>query len=307
MLYSKPPLSVEKQIDQLLDRGMSIADKTRAAHYLRHIGYYRLSAYWLPFETPAEAGISRTHRFKPEAQFDHILDLYIFDRKLRLLVMEAIERIEVSVRTQWASGLAILSESAHAHLRRSCFKSGPDLLKDLDKLIRETSRSGETFIRHYLDNYTEPLLPPIWVSTEAMSLGTLSHWVQNTADNRLKQQMAKALGLPTVEILHSVLHLLTLLRNTCAHHGRLWNRRFPHQYPTIKKLADRMILPPSPQAKHLFNHLVILDLLMRTIQPKNSWTSRLSSLLSTRSLQELRWMGFPDDWNARAPWSEISS
>ena len=104
-VYDKTPLSVSEQSQLLLDRGLICTDKARLERYLTSIGYYRLSAYWLPFEQPASNSLSRrNHQFVPGTTFDKILNLYIFDRKLRLLVMEAIERIEVSLRSQW-SGL----------------------------------------------------------------------------------------------------------------------------------------------------------------------------------------------------------
>jgi abortive infection bacteriophage resistance protein len=90
--YNKPPLSISDQAQLLLDRGLGCNDKTRLESYLSSIGYYRLSAYWLIFEQPCQQDNPRTHQFVPDADFDTILKLYIFDRKLRLLLMEAIER-----------------------------------------------------------------------------------------------------------------------------------------------------------------------------------------------------------------------
>jgi abortive infection bacteriophage resistance protein len=93
--YSKPALSIEQQISQLCGRGMVIADTRLASHYLSQINYYRLTSYWLPFESNHD-----THAFQRGTNFEQVLDLYIFDRELRLLVLDAIERVEVAVRTQ---------------------------------------------------------------------------------------------------------------------------------------------------------------------------------------------------------------
>jgi len=100
--YDKPPLTIHQQIDLLVSRGMVIPDRERAVRYLTHINYYRLRAYWLPFEKAGEAG---NHSLRAGTQFDHALTLYIFDRKFRLLVLEAIERVEEDI-------LAVLSYSA---------------------------------------------------------------------------------------------------------------------------------------------------------------------------------------------------
>ena len=91
-------------------RGMAIADPSEALFYLQHLNYYRLGAYWLPFEADHS-----THQFRPGTRFDDVLNLYMFDRELRLLVLDAIERSEVSLRGQWAFHLAH-QHGVHAHL-----------------------------------------------------------------------------------------------------------------------------------------------------------------------------------------------
>lgn len=122
MRYDKPALSIDGQVERLRERGMAFCNEQRVKHYLTHIGYYRLSAYWLPFEQQASAGQTRNHLFRPGTSFEAVLSLYIFDRKLRLLVMEALERIEVSVRTHWAHALA-MNHGPHAHLQSQLFDS----------------------------------------------------------------------------------------------------------------------------------------------------------------------------------------
>ncbi|MCB9448714.1 MAG: Abi family protein [Flavobacteriales bacterium] len=91
MEYKKPPLSVTDQLFLLKSRGLCIADQSRAEHYLSNISYYRLRAYMVPFQVVDD----HNHKFTPGITFDHVLDLYVFDRELRLLVFDAIERIEV--------------------------------------------------------------------------------------------------------------------------------------------------------------------------------------------------------------------
>ena len=99
--FNKPPTTYAQQLALLMQRGMCVDDADRAAFYLQHLNYYRLGAYWLPFE--ADHG---SHRFVAGTSFDDVLNLYIFDRELRLLLLDAIERFEVSVRSLWAYHLA---------------------------------------------------------------------------------------------------------------------------------------------------------------------------------------------------------
>lgn len=303
MRYAKAPLAIDDQAYRLLDRGLVCDDPERLKHYLAHIGYYRLSAYWLPFEHPSTQTNTRNHSFFPGTTFNQVLSLYIFDRKLRLLVMDAIERIEVAVRTRWSGAMA-LRHGAHAQMNSSLFKNPWQHVRDLAKVVSDLEGSSETFVAHYRERYTEPFLPPIWAVVETMSLGTLSRWFKNTQDNQVKKEVMQGLHMPTIEILESVLHALTPVRNICAHHGRLWNRRFAISLPDIKRLAPRMVHSSAPKhrAHHLFNFLVVIEFLMSTINPRGSWKSRLMKLLGTVTENELRAMGFPEDWQTREPW-----
>lgn len=309
MHYNKPPLSVEDQAKQLQDRGLVCHDSARMEHYLAHVGYYRLSAYCLPFEQPStDPTGSRNHKFKPETTFEQVLGLYIFDRKLRLLVMEAMERIEVSVRSRWAGAVA-LRHGSHAHMLSDLFKCPWQHARDLARIAGELERSSETFVVHYRSRYTEPFMPPVWAIVETMSLGTLSRWFENTRDTDVKKEVMKGLGLPTIEVLENVLHALTPVRNVCAHHGRLWNRRLAMSLPVIKRMRDRLVPPDAPyhQAHHLFNYLVVMEALMCAINPRSSWAGRLIALLETVGTAEHRAMGFPDDWKQRKPWVEAQA
>jgi abortive infection bacteriophage resistance protein len=302
MRYAKRPFTIAEQASRLIDRGLVCNDPDRLEKYLANIGYYRLSAYWHPFELPSN-GISRNHHFLPETSFEKVLNLYIFDRKLRLLVMEAMERIEVAVRTRWATALA-MRHGSHAHMEAGLFRNPYQHTRDLEKIATELGKSNEPFVVHYRNQYDEPSLPPIWAIVETMTLGTLSRWFKNTCETSAKKEVAQALAMPTIEVLEQVLHTLTPIRNICAHHGRLWNRRFPMALPVIRRLRGNLVEPDAPhhQARHLFNYLVVLSALMNTINHRSSWTRRVMEFVGTLDESGRRSMGFPDDWLDRQPW-----
>ncbi len=155
--FQKPPTSAWQQIELLRQRGLYIPDEARAERYLNAIGYYRLSAYFIPFEQ-VDMGTPRQHLFKNETEFEQIIDLYIFDRKFRLLVMEAIERIEIFVRAQWASTFALHYDDAHAYMHSEYFKYPWKHCKALVKLAAEVKESRELANEHYRNTYKEPFL-----------------------------------------------------------------------------------------------------------------------------------------------------
>src|SRR5215469_10687296 len=100
--YSKPPLSVPDQIKLLKTRGLQIPDEKRASRYLQNISYYHLSGYMYPFLAD-----KKQHQYKPNSSFDDIINLYRFDRELRILIFTAIEKIEVAIRAQITNHFAV--------------------------------------------------------------------------------------------------------------------------------------------------------------------------------------------------------
>lgn len=309
MHYPKVPLSLAKQIQKLRIRGLDVDNEPRAQSYLATIGYYRLSAYFLPFEDKSNTQVS--HAFKPGTQFDDVLRLYAFDRKLRLMVMEALERIEVAVRALWGNALTLKTGQAHAYLQATHFKDPWKHQKNLGKVASDLSESRETFVIHYKGKYDNPFMPPTWMMAETLSFGALSHWFANTADNGVKKEVAKALGLPSVEIAESVLHCLTLVRNTCAHHSRLWNRQFAMALPYIKRLKDHLVMLQTTSeqgqiqrqpSKRLYNYLVVINHLMCNLQPASSWPVRLAQHLATLPAVFHPDLGLPNDWQQSPLW-----
>ena len=93
--YTKTYSSPSQLVSLLQSRGLFIEDVARMENYLRHISYYRFSAYLYPLlTTPKE-----NHVFKSGATFNQALDMYRFDRHLRLLMFNEIEKIEIAVRS----------------------------------------------------------------------------------------------------------------------------------------------------------------------------------------------------------------
>lgn len=308
MQYDKPALTIAEQVARLKQRGLVFTDDARVAHYLTHIGYYRLSAYWLPFELPAPAGAPRSHAFQPGTTFEQVLSLYIFDRQLRLLVMEAMERIETAIRTHWAHALA-KRYGPHAHMASGLFKSPWQHASDIARMASDLQDSSETFIAHYRRQYTQPYLPPIWAVVETLSLGALSRWFKATKSTEAKNEVAKSLGMPTVEVLEQVLHALTPVRNVCAHHGRLWNRRFTLQLPRIKRLKGLMVMQaddPAQPARQLYNYVLLMSQMMLRINPGSSWRQRLKQHIQNIDCDKQRAMGFPDGWAQLEVWRSQS-
>ncbi|KQQ78038.1 MAG: Abi family protein [Alphaproteobacteria bacterium] len=298
MKFEKPSVSIPNQIALLEARGMAVPDYAHAAHCLQHISYYRLRAYWLPFEDAPHA--SGTHGFRAGTSFAQVLELYIFDRRLRLLVMDAIERIEVSLRGSWAHHLA-MKYGPHGYLDPGLYHRPDRYAQAFAKLIEDLARSKDTFILHYRSKYDDPEHPPIWMTAEVISLGQLSMWYNNLKNRPDRQAIAKVYGLDE-SVLVSLAHHLTYIRNICAHHGRLWN----------KQVTVKMIVPTSPASLKLamngnaqgrvYNTIAVLGYLMDIVAPNNQWREHIARLMDSCPLADQAAMGFPSNWKNLPAW-----
>jgi len=229
-VYSKPALTHDELVARAVERGLVVADVDRARRYLRHVGYYRFSPYLIPFRRERS-----DEELRAGTTFDEVLDLYVFDRALRLLVMDALERAEVAVRAALTDTMSLAHGGPFWYLEPTLFRSRKDHSDLLDQ-VRSTCRMrlkgraespGEELthtsaLEHYLTTYGEPELPPSWLVVEMLTLGQLQHLVSNLRRTADVAAVARALGL-TAPLLVSWLRTYVRVRNICAHHGRLWN------------------------------------------------------------------------------------
>ena len=296
MRFTKPPKTFDEQLDILRVRGMDVEDPVRTCHYLQHINYYRLTGYWLPFEAD-----HATHRFRRGTRFSDVLNLYIFDRELRLLLLDAIERIEVSLRTQWAYHMAH-RYGPHAHLDPALATRKSWHANNLESLKKELERSDELFVQHYRNTYTQPISPPIWSVSEVMSLGLLSRWFTQLR-TRDRGTIAKTYQLDQ-KVYQAFIRHLTYIRNLSAHHCRVWNRSFTvtMELPRHKPPGLAQNFNPAEDRK-LYNTLVMIAYLMDCVSPGHLWKQRLKELIERYTIDPLP-MGFPQGFALRPIWAD---
>ncbi len=305
MAYSKPWRSFEEQLAQLEQRGMCVTERARALEHLERIGYYRLSGYWFamrersgvccpldattrdkPTKVREESLVLDT--FKPGTTFQNAVDLYVFDKKLRLLVLDALERIEVALRVDVSHRLG--QHDPFAYLKPELFhhsfatdlddKSGLTQHHAwLDTQARLINRSKEKFIAHNRQRYGLPLA--IWVACEVWDFGTLSRLYGGMKEVD-QDHIAAIYGISNGRIFASWLRCLNYLRNVCAHHSRLWNRNVIDQpkLPPKDELPALAAFHNDPQLRaRPFLLFCIAHHLLRVINPASQWGVRFRTLL----------------------------
>ncbi len=307
MKYQKPHTSHTQQIKTLEERGLCISDYSLAEHYLSIIGYYRLSSYCYRFEAQSPSGM-RTHKILSGTKFEDIINIYVFDQKLRSLMLEALERFEICARAIWAYELSS-HHGSHPHMEETNFSNHEEYVNSLENLKIEIKRAqGNTEeICHYFKKYSEPDLPPIWTTVAVMSFGELFRWIKNTKNPKVKNNLAKFLGMPNTKTFEGVSRVLTTVRNICAHQGRLWDRRLNTRLPYIKrnlKVPMGFVKSTSGNVSdcRMFNVVVIMAHIMVAINADTSWPNKVATLVSKLSKREQEIMGFPDNWEENEFW-----
>lgn len=324
--FSKEFLSVDQQIATLRDRGMLFNDDKKARLCLSRIGYYRLSAYWYPFRElragPLAVGAKpsslRSDFFIQGTTFEEVHDFYVFDKRLRLLLTDALERIEISLRASLSDQMASSDFWAH----RTAAALDGKFARNLDPKTGQTkhdmwlrrqdhafARSKEDFAVHFRTKYPDHQ-PPMWIASQVWDWGMLSHLFAGlkVAD---KDDIAKRYGPINGRQMEDWLRSLNDVRNICAHHGRLWNRALV----MIPRLPDQQVCPELrhiPKGNEfrskLYVVLAIVRMLLKAIHPNNSkWHARLLEILREapgRDIINHSAAGFPQHWEAEELWRD---
>lgn len=299
----------------MYSRGIQISDHDRTVRYLGEIGYYRLSPYVIPFRE------ERDHdRVRPGTTFDDVLELYVFDRHLRLLVLDGIERIEVAVRANLTDVMAASTGDPHWYTQLRHFSNRDPqrgLLEELeqqcDRQLRapaEDPGDDVTYpgaLEHYLTHYGTPRLPPSWLMVEMLTLGQLQRMISNLKSRAARTDIASGLGI-NEKLLISWLRAYVRVRNICAHHGRLWNvglgvaAKLPRE-GAVPWLADPAVVEGDPARRRLYPVLISVQSVLCTINPHSSWSSRLVSLMAEYPHVPLQALGMSPGWELDEFWS----
>jgi abortive infection bacteriophage resistance protein len=296
MKYTKPPLSLDQQADLLLSRGMA-GDRDLMIERLSVVNYYRLSGYWHPFR------MSGSDNLRTGTAFDSIWERYVFDRQLRLVVMDAVERIEVATRTRLSYTLTHLNADPFEYATE--ITALPGLMEThRDKFLKELrdtlTTNRELFVTHFKSKYgSDHSYMPVWMACEVMTFGCmLTLFRHSPAD--VKRDVASYFDVHD-SVFQSWLLTLNTVRNICAHHARLWNRVIGTK-PRIPKKDIVWHDPVEITNDRMFGVLTICKHCIDQIAPQSSWSDRFRRLLKAYPDMPIAGMGFPSDWEESDIW-----
>jgi abortive infection bacteriophage resistance protein len=296
--YPKKIISFDKQIERLQERGMIINDVATAQGFLKNISYFRLQGFWWHFQTDADE-----HTFKADTKFEDVIALYTFDRQLRLLMFDALERIEIALRSKMVYYLSIELDQWWFESREYFFNE-KFFEESLEEITKELRRTKEIFIQAHYDNYGTEHRPPAYKTLEVVSFGCISKMYSNlNNDIKAKDRIAKEFNLPNHNFLKSWLQTFNTVRNFIAHHSRLWNRSMDIAPKSLYKSEFDFI--EIPQNVHsLYHCLSCILFVLNKISPGHSLKAKIIELLDENDFLDLGEMGFPAHWKEQPLWSD---
>lgn len=310
----KSATTIDEQLKLMAERGMQVEDKL-ARQWLSNISYYRLSGYSYPYRvslpTDNPKKPKRDDRFIEGTSFSDVARLYEFDRKLRTLVYDGIERIEVALRARIGEWVVSYDPLAYTRpeLCRSDFKHAEWL--DTAKRRVKRAKKSNAAIRHYSDNYDGY---PFWVLAETLDFSDISK-LYGGLPVPVQHKISTAFGFKVDATALLARHKkkyyredplarwceqLSIVRNVCAHHGRLFNRGFTPASTSVFRTIPGLSSLPRGQSESLYGALLVIAFMLRGVSPGTTWTDKLIALIKSDymplRLRHVSEMGFPEDW-----------
>ncbi|WP_170160802.1 Abi family protein [Nocardia puris] len=243
----KPFLSLDQQVQKLRDNGLSLTDAEAvdARRFLQDHNYYRVSGSFRYFQADP---VNQQNRFTAEASFAKIRQAHDFDRHLAVRLQAGLAEFEIVFRSQLAY-LVAKSTGPDSYLYETTYDGGDSTKKALIKSINdELERSTERFVQHHR-RLGQPV--PIWAAVEVFSLGTSSKLYGLIADAEgVFKPLAERFGI-SHRASRKIFRSMSVLRNVCAHHGRIWNRNHGIDVeapPQVRSGSDKAIFTNTPWA-----------------------------------------------------------
>lgn len=295
-MYTKQTITIPQQISVLKLRGLIVDDDVQAEKVLEVISYFRLADYWRYMEAD-----HLTHQFKPGSRFEYVVNCYYFDKELKTLLFSAFQTIEVAMRAKIIKHFSPRF-GAFWFMQPSYASNSRFFSANLEHIRTEVKRSREEFITEHFQKYTSPELPPVWKTLEVVSFGTLSKMYSNFGDATVKHLVAREFGLNHHKFLSSWMEALSVLRNCCAHHARVWNKLFPIMPMMPAHMSGAWLNNMSFPRASFYPIVCCIAYWLNSISLNNCFSADLKSLFKKYPTVRPHLMGFPSGWEDEPLW-----
>ena len=230
------------------------------------------------------------------------LGLHFEDEQNAAKILSEVSYLEIALRTKIIQHLSV-EHGSFWFMDMELADSELKFLDNLNALVREVNRSKEEFIKEHFQKYDKPEMPPVWKTLELATFGTLSKLYYNFADKKAKKRIARDFNLPNHEVLESWMRSVAALRNYCAHHSRLWNRKLNATPMLAIRLRGAWIgNAQSVDSNRLYAVLCVIAYWLDSMDYKQEFKDSLFSLLRKYPSVDVAAMGFPVGWQEETLW-----
>lgn len=283
----KPAKTFTEQLAILEERGMLVDDADEAIRWLEQTNYYRLTGYAFQFLN------AQGTKYKGSISFDLMTKLHRFDQELRHRLIMALEPAEIFARTQIAYHFAHAhGRQGGAHYDSSNFQNPQyhaEFLGTLDSQMDKNKHAA--FVNHHICKYDGKM--PVWCAVEILPFSALSKLYSNMLETD-RETIAKGMGLDA-KYVGNWLHCFSVLRNTCAHYGRLYCAICS---PPARLGGKTLRRYPQVHDDSLFAYIIaLLRFLPRREQKDDLRDSITDVVKAVLPYIDLGLLGFPDDWD----------
>lgn len=226
----------------------------------------------------------------------------MLDKRLRVAFFDAIERIEIYIRSIIAHEMGRQSRLAYneekfidikyIEYNKPGKRSRWELWQEKhSKLLKESKLDCICWYRN-IDR-----LIPIWVAVEAWDFGLLSKYY-SMLKGKYKNVITKRISSILIpRQLENWLNIINIIRNKCAHHTRLWNINIDNNilFPCTAPF-DSLDWSNSKGKSRLFGIITIIWYLVKQIGSNSKWIESVAKIID--DLPDLpsctkETMGFP--------------
>ena len=325
---TKPFKNFDEQVDIILGREMQSRElderelREEIKQRLRYINYYRLSAYWHPFTETREGEKGKELFFQAGVRWENVMARYMFDRRLRNLLFDAISRIEIALRTQvayqWVKG-------SHSFPRpqsdpQKYMKSFVGDALEAQQKKEEERRKVKALIQSNYDNnfenyagYDKSIKKGVnvdslaaWTYVEFATLGNIHTLLRICLPDKIVKKIAKEMGIPYASFFLSAIAFLKDVRNSCAHQSRIWDKTWLSKKKTPILRQDRELISRTAELDKTAAALCICAIILGKIAPRSKWRDRCKELISSTepAIPELyKHLGFTNpQWSSDKIW-----
>lgn len=216
-MYTKEFVANADLLPILKTRNLKIKNEKKVLEFLEKVNYTKIKEYLYHFDP--------NNKDYKGLDFEVIIDLYYFDKNLRKDILTIIEILEIRLKNDIVKVLAPKDPFSYLDSKTffGTFKH-QEFLREIGNYERKNK--DNPLIKTFRQKYPTEKRLPIWIIVEIITLGNIStmYKFMKIGDKiRLVQLFDKNLDKDDFA---SWIENITLLRNFCAHNGRLWNRNF---------------------------------------------------------------------------------